>query len=95
MTQPRFDSQRFSQARNTFQKNMPIGQQAYAEPFQKIFLPDNDFIEFSEQRLNESARPLNFLVNCTDTRTHVIVILAHFILKQLRSRLLRSIIEFG
>ena len=48
--------------RGLLQQDVAIGQQADDQPFQQVFLADDDFVDFIKQRLHKGAGPLDLLL---------------------------------
>src|SRR5439155_22763011 len=49
---------------------MAVGQQPNNEPFDQIFLADDDFVDFIEQRLDECAGLLHLRIDGADAGIH-------------------------
>ena len=57
----RFHGQRFGQAGNAFEQDVPVGQQAEQQPIDQILLPDHDMPDLLAQRRNPLAQFLHFV----------------------------------
>ena len=49
---------------------MAVGQEPNDEPLDQIFLADDDFVDFVEQRLHERAGLLHLCVDSADAGIH-------------------------
>lgn len=49
---------------------MAVGEKAYDESFDEVFLADDDLVDFGLERVKEGASGLDFGVDGTDTCVH-------------------------
>ena len=65
-----FDGEGFGQAGNALEQDMAIGEEADEETFDKVFLADDDLVEFGEQGVDEGAGLAHLIVDGTDPSIH-------------------------
>jgi hypothetical protein len=66
----RVDGQRLGEAGNTFEQNVPTGEQSDQNALDHHILTDDDLVDLVQNRINESALTLNHLINGTDVVRH-------------------------
>ncbi len=71
-----FHRECFGQAGHAFEQHVAVGQQADDQPLDQIFLADDDFADFVEQRRHKRAGFLDGFVNCVNSCAHRYVLYA-------------------
>ena len=81
----RLHRQGFRQARHAFEQHVPVRQQADQQPFDEIFLADDDLADLADQSLHEFAFAFDLFVNCVDSLFHILSFIGIQIRKASRS----------